>query len=195
MDPRQKLTFFTQRKQPANSVITNSPSESPRLASLVGPGATTDLLHNMHDFNGLDPRFIEENDTGNSFHSKPGQRLSDSRDNCFDRSPISTSGALATPDVLRCARNPRRLSVLARRKTKTRLAGKNYILGPSVFRLSRQYDWSNMLATVAHDHLKSLAAFTNETAHLAVRVGRSALFIDHASSTHVIAVPGLRNMR
>ena len=69
-------------------------------------------------------------------------------------------------------------------------AGKDYILGPSVWRLSRQYDWSNMLATVAHDHLKGLAALTNETAHLAVREGRSALFIDHASSTHVIAVSG-----
>ncbi len=60
--------------------------------------------------------------------------------------------------------------------------GKDYILGPSVWRLSRQYDWSNMLATVAHDHLKNL--------HLAVREGKSALFIDHASSTHVIAVSG-----
>src|SRR5260221_8389647 len=68
--------------------------------------------------------------------------------------------------------------------------GKNYILGPSVWRLSRQYDWSNMLATVAHDHLKGLAALTNETAHLAVREGKSALFIDHATSTHVIAISG-----
>lgn len=47
-----------------------------------------------------------------------------------------------------------------------------------------------MLATVAHDHLKGLAALTNETAHLVVREGRSALFIDHATSTHVIAVSG-----
>src|SRR5258708_7390203 len=69
-------------------------------------------------------------------------------------------------------------------------AGKDYILGPSVWRLSRQYDWSNMLATVAHDHLKGLAALTNETAHLAVREGKSALFIDHATSTHVIAISG-----
>jgi IclR family acetate operon transcriptional repressor len=67
---------------------------------------------------------------------------------------------------------------------------KDYILGPSVWRLSRQYDWSKMLATVAHDHLKNLAALTNETAHLAVREGRSALFIDHATSTHVIAISG-----
>ncbi len=69
-------------------------------------------------------------------------------------------------------------------------AGKDYILGPSVWRLSRQYDWSNMLATVAHDHLKTLAALTNETAHLAVREGKNALFVDHASSTHVIAISG-----
>lgn len=35
-----------------------------------------------------------------------------------------------------------------------------------------------MLATVAHDHLKALAALTNETAHLAVRADqtRSALY-------------------
>jgi IclR family transcriptional regulator, acetate operon repressor len=69
-------------------------------------------------------------------------------------------------------------------------AGKDYVLGPSVWRLSRQYDWSKMLATVAHDHLKSLAADTNETAHLAVREGRKALFIDHVTSNHVIAVSG-----
>jgi DNA-binding IclR family transcriptional regulator len=69
-------------------------------------------------------------------------------------------------------------------------AGKEYILGPSVWRLSREYDWSKMLATVAHDHLKSLAALTNETAHLAVREGKNALFVDHASSSHVISISG-----
>jgi DNA-binding IclR family transcriptional regulator len=69
-------------------------------------------------------------------------------------------------------------------------AGKDYILGPSVWRLSRQYDWSKMLATVAHDGLKALAAGTNETAHLAVREGRKALFIDHAATSHVIAISG-----
>src|SRR5579872_3204486 len=69
-------------------------------------------------------------------------------------------------------------------------AGRDYILGPSVWRLSRQYDWSKMLATVAHEHLKALAAATNETAHLAVREGRKALFIDHENSSHVIAISG-----
>jgi DNA-binding IclR family transcriptional regulator len=69
-------------------------------------------------------------------------------------------------------------------------AGRDYMLGPSVWRLSRQYDWSKMLARVAHEPLKTLAAETNETAHLAVREGRMALFIDHVTSGHVIAVSG-----
>jgi len=68
--------------------------------------------------------------------------------------------------------------------------GRDYVLGASVWRLSHQYDWSKMLVTVAHEHLKALAAETNETAHLAVREGRKALFIDHVSGSHVIAISG-----
>ena len=67
---------------------------------------------------------------------------------------------------------------------------KDYILGPSIWRLSRQYDWSHMLIRIAHEHLKSLASQTNETAHLAIREGKQALFIDHATTNHVIAVSG-----
>ncbi len=70
-------------------------------------------------------------------------------------------------------------------------AGKDYVLGSSLWRLSRQYDWSGMLAMVAHGHLQTLARVTEETAHLAVREGRKALFVDHvAASNHVIAVSG-----
>lgn len=69
-------------------------------------------------------------------------------------------------------------------------SGKDYILGPSVWRLSQRYNWSKMLVTVAHEHLKALAAEINETAHLAVIQGRKALFIDHAASSHVIAIAG-----
>jgi len=68
--------------------------------------------------------------------------------------------------------------------------GKDYILGPSIWRVSRQYNWSNMLITISHEHLKKLAAETNETAHLAVREGKRALFIDHATANHMIAVAG-----
>jgi len=67
---------------------------------------------------------------------------------------------------------------------------KEYILGPSIWRLSHQYDWGNMLIRVSHDYLKSLANQTNETAHLAIREGKHALFIDHAETNHVIAVAG-----
>src|SRR5262245_55297042 len=69
-------------------------------------------------------------------------------------------------------------------------AGRDYVLGPSVWRLSRQYDWSKMLVRVANGPLKSLAAETNETAHLAVREGKRALFIDHVTSSHVISISG-----
>lgn len=68
--------------------------------------------------------------------------------------------------------------------------GKDYILGASVWRMSRNYDWSNMLATVAHAQLKALAMTTNETAHLAVREGRNALFVDHVAGNQVISVSG-----
>jgi DNA-binding IclR family transcriptional regulator len=69
-------------------------------------------------------------------------------------------------------------------------ARKVYILGPSVWRLSHQYDWGNMLIRVSREHLKSLASQTEETAHLAVREGKQALFIDHAITNRVIAVSG-----
>ena len=68
---------------------------------------------------------------------------------------------------------------------------KDYILGPSIWRLSRQCDWSKMLITLCRDQLKALAAKTGETSHLAVREGKLALFIDHYASTNqIISVTG-----
>jgi IclR family acetate operon transcriptional repressor len=67
---------------------------------------------------------------------------------------------------------------------------KDYVLGSSMWTLSRQYDWSNMLIKVADPELKSLATQINETAHLAIREGKNALFVDSAHATHVIAVAG-----
>jgi len=69
-------------------------------------------------------------------------------------------------------------------------SGKDYVLGTALWRLSRQYDWSGMLATIAHEHLQMLASATGETAHLAIREGTKALFIDHAATNHVIAISG-----
>ena len=65
---------------------------------------------------------------------------------------------------------------------------KDYILGSAMWTLSHQYDWNNMLVKVAHQELKKLAKEINETAHLAIREGKHALFIDCAHATHVIAV-------
>ena len=67
---------------------------------------------------------------------------------------------------------------------------KDYILGSAIWTLSRQYDWSNMLVRVAHNELKALANGLNETAHLAIREGKNALFIDSARARHVILVAG-----
>src|SRR5712671_6348480 len=54
--------------------------------------------------------------------------------------------------------------------------GRNdYIIGPSIWRLSRQCDWSRVLITLGHDSLKRLALETGETTHLAVREGRQTL--------------------
>jgi IclR family acetate operon transcriptional repressor len=66
----------------------------------------------------------------------------------------------------------------------------DYVLGPAIWRLSRQYDWSNMLVRVCRDHLKRLAGEAGETAHLAVREGGQALFVDHVTANHVIVVSG-----
>jgi DNA-binding IclR family transcriptional regulator len=67
---------------------------------------------------------------------------------------------------------------------------KDYILGSSMWYLTHQYDWNNMLARVASQQLKQLASQLNETAHLAIREGKNALFIDSAAATHVLAVSG-----
>jgi IclR family transcriptional regulator, acetate operon repressor len=67
---------------------------------------------------------------------------------------------------------------------------KDYILGPTMWRLAHRYDWGTMLARVAQEHLRNLARLTNETAHLAVREGKQALFIDHATANHVLSVSG-----
>jgi len=68
---------------------------------------------------------------------------------------------------------------------------KEYILGPSIWRISRNHDWSKMLITFSHDHLKRLAIQTGETTHLAVRERKDALFIDHyATTSQVLVISG-----
>jgi len=70
-------------------------------------------------------------------------------------------------------------------------ARKSYVLGPSIWRMSRNYDWSRMLISICHEYVKTLGNKTGETAHLAVREGRQTLFVDHhASASQNIVVPG-----
>ena len=65
---------------------------------------------------------------------------------------------------------------------------KDYVLGPSIWRLSQKYNWSKALVSLCHERLKALAEATGETTHLAVREGKQALFIDHCASTKQIVV-------
>ena len=67
---------------------------------------------------------------------------------------------------------------------------KTYVLGPAIWRMSRNYEWSGMLVGICHEHLKALGEETGETAHLGVREGREVLFVDHCASTKQIVVPG-----
>jgi DNA-binding IclR family transcriptional regulator len=108
----------------------------------------------------------------------------------YSKQPV-TLGDLA--DLLKVDRSSafRLAQTLRRRGFLSCSSGrKDYILGPAMWTLSHQYDWSNMLVRVAHQQLKSLANELNETAHLAVREGKSALFIDSAHANHIIAVAG-----
>jgi IclR family transcriptional regulator, acetate operon repressor len=67
---------------------------------------------------------------------------------------------------------------------------KDYVLGPSIWRLSRKYG-RNVLISMCREHVRALSDTTGETAHLAVRDGRQALFIDcHVATGQVLTVSG-----
>jgi IclR family acetate operon transcriptional repressor len=67
---------------------------------------------------------------------------------------------------------------------------KEYILGPSIWRLSRKYG-RNVLIAFCREHVRNLSVTTGETAHLAVRDGAKALFIDcHVATGQVLTVSG-----
>ncbi|MFI5008635.1 MAG: helix-turn-helix domain-containing protein, partial [Solirubrobacterales bacterium] len=70
--------------------------------------------------------------------------------------------------VFRLANTLRRRRFLANPKGR-----KDYILGPSAWRLSRKYGQSTFIP-LCHEHLRQLGIKTGETAHLAVREGGQA---------------------
>lgn len=67
---------------------------------------------------------------------------------------------------------------------------KDFLLGSSMWALAREYDWGQLLVEIARPDLNLLATRINETAHLAIREGKSVLFIDSAHAARVIAVVG-----
>ena len=67
---------------------------------------------------------------------------------------------------------------------------KDYILGPTAWRLSRRYG-RNVLATFFHDFLQELTTALGETSHYAVREGTEVFFIDHhVADGQVVSVAG-----
>jgi IclR family transcriptional regulator, acetate operon repressor len=67
---------------------------------------------------------------------------------------------------------------------------KDYILGPTAWRLSRTYG-RNLLGTFFHHYLQELSATLGETSHFAVREGLEVFFIDHhVPAGQVVSVAG-----
>jgi DNA-binding IclR family transcriptional regulator len=87
--------------------------------------------------------------------------------------------------VFRLANTLRQRRFLANPK-----GSKDYILGPSAWRLSRRYGRS-VLATFFHHYLHELTTKLGETSHFAIQEGRQAFFIDHHTPMdQVISVAG-----
>jgi DNA-binding IclR family transcriptional regulator len=67
---------------------------------------------------------------------------------------------------------------------------KDYILGPTAWRLSRRYG-RNVLGTFFHHSLQELTAKLEETSHFTVLEGAEVFFIDHQTpSGQVVSVAG-----
>ena len=75
--------------------------------------------------------------------------------------------------VFRLANTLRQLRFLANPK-----GSKDFILGPSAWRLSRRYG-RTVMGTFFHHYLEDLSARLGETSHFAVREGVEVFFIDH----------------
>jgi DNA-binding IclR family transcriptional regulator len=106
------------------------------------------------------------------------------------RSPVPLSDLREMLDINRSSVF-RLANTLRRRGFLTNPNGSNeYIIGPTAWRLFRNYDWS-MLVSFCRHHLQVLSKDTGETSHLGVREGKQALFIAHQTGhSQVISVSG-----
>src|SRR5215216_396916 len=87
--------------------------------------------------------------------------------------------------VFRLANTLRQRRFLANPK-----GSKDYILGPTAWRLSRRYG-RNVLGMFFHQHLQELTAALGETSHFTVREGVEVFFIDHQIPTgQVVSAAG-----
>jgi len=87
--------------------------------------------------------------------------------------------------VFRLANTLRQRRFLANPK-----GSKDYILGPTAWRLSRRYGRA-VLGTFFHHYLQDLSASLGETSHFAVREGVEVFFIDHhIPSGQIVSVAG-----
>ena len=67
---------------------------------------------------------------------------------------------------------------------------REYVLGPSAWRIARRYGRGRLIA-LCHDHVRVLAEKTGETAHLGVREGSHVLFLHHhVAEGQVVTVAG-----
>ena len=87
--------------------------------------------------------------------------------------------------VFRLANTLRQRRFLANPK-----GSKDYILGPTAWRLSRRYG-RNVLGMFFHHYLQALTATLGETSHFTVREGIEVFFIDHQIPTgQIVSVAG-----
>src|SRR4029453_4686280 len=87
--------------------------------------------------------------------------------------------------VFRLANTLRQRRFLANPK-----GSKDYILGPTAWRLSRRYG-RTVLGTFFHHYLQDLSATLGETSHFAVREGVEVFFIDHhIPAGQIVSVAG-----
>lgn len=57
-------------------------------------------------------------------------------------------------------------------------SSKDYMLGSAVWRLADLFPWGQVLKQLAREQVTSLVSQTGESAHVVIRVGRQAVFVD-----------------
>lgn len=67
---------------------------------------------------------------------------------------------------------------------------KQYALGSTIWRLASRLAFGNALVELAREPVNSLAGQTGETTHLAIRVNREAVLIDHRLTKRAVGVAG-----